>query len=243
MGIKRIAGRIGVGLGALAVAVSATAASAQGARNTSYTIPATATSTSPGRQIGDQLPTALVALTAPYVTAKAVEVRVPLRSIPVVSRVDFASGLSRLVLADGTSLTVPSSMASRLPVVNRNSGVSPLNTVYGNCGYSYIYIEKDSNNSGVYGWTGWNVNASVNGQSYYYGWGAEVVNTTYGRPILFQWEDPISENSWITSFYDIDGTGSYSANVVGIYPSLYGYVLGANGICTSAGARSYTVVS
>lgn len=191
------------------------------------------------------LPIAITSASVSASTARTLsETRVPLHFVNVSSISPLPSGLSRITLDNGVVLIVPTSVAAKIRLRDvRNSVSSPLNTAYGNCGYSYIYVEPDSNNSGVYGWTGFEVYASVIGEAYFYQWGALIQNITYDKQSTWiNWIDPTSSNSWIIGFYDVQGTGSYTAYVVGEYPSFTAYVFGTNGVCSSAGARSYTTV-
>ncbi|NNN15020.1 MAG: hypothetical protein HKL82_04075 [Acidimicrobiaceae bacterium] len=168
-------------------------------------------------------------------------IRVPLTQVGVTRVATVTDGMSQIYFANGTSAIVPSTVASGVRITG--GGITPQNTVYGSCGYSYIYVDPNSNNSGVSGFTGWDVYSSVIGQAYYFEWGSEIENTSFLRYTNFEWDDPINTNSWTTFFSVLDGAGSYSAFVVGGTPgSLNGYVFGTNGVCTSIGSRSYTVV-
>lgn len=166
---------------------------------------------------------------------------VQLQYVAVTKVTPIGSGNSEVVLANGSTTFIPTSVAAKLPV-DRHGAANPQKIVYGNCGDSYIQIQPNSNNSGVYGFTGWSVYPTVVGTPSYYQWGAELDNTTYSRGTLYQWEDPVSSDSWMTSFNDVKGAGSYTSFVVGIYPSLTAYVYGSNGVCASAGTRSATDV-
>ena len=176
--------------------------------------------------------------------SSARDIRVPLNFDSIVSRTELLHGITQLTLSNGNVITVPTKVASRLPLGSSGKSSNPLNTVYGSCGYAYIYIEPDSNNSGVYGWAGWNVYSSVIGQAFCYEWGVDVENTTYILSTQFEWDSSISENNWNTGFYAIYGLGDYTAVATQAFGQS-GYVFGTQGICSSAGplVRSYTVVS
>lgn len=154
----------------------------------------------------------------------------------------LGNGISDVSLSNGAIVRVPSFVGQEVPIVSNQMSNAPSNTAYGNCGYSEMYIMSNSNSSGIYGWTGFDVYSWVIGSAYYFQWGARVENTTFNRNAWFDWEDPINSTSWFTLFYLIDGAGDYAAYAVGLYPSSTGYVFGTNGVCSSAGARSYTEV-
>lgn len=155
-------------------------------------------------------------------------VAAPLTATTATAVNNLGNGTSDISFTNGQSITVPTSVASKVTI---HSGVSPDNTVYGNCGDSYLYIEKNGN-TGVWGYTGYDVTPSFIGAVYYFEWEVHSENTTYSRGQTNDWDGPTSADSWIQEFYDNDGAGAYESSVI------YGYVFGTNTVCYSGDPSS-----
>ncbi len=170
--------------------------------------------------------------------------QIPMYSVSATGITVEPSGSALVHLSNGAAVTVPISVAQRLiqdNLVNPNAGPTPDNTVYGTCGYSWVYISPDSNNSGVQGLTGFDVYSTVIGQAYYTEWAVSTQNTSFNRTQVDEWGEGVS-NYWEVSFYAILGLGIYDSSVVAPQGYPESVVFGTSGICYSTGPTDYGVL-
>ena len=171
----------------------------------------------------------------PAQAASSTSTSVPMTLVGVSNSVQLANGMSELTLSNGQEVTVPTTVASRVKISTPSNGVQPDTTITGDCGTSDIYIYANSNNSGITGVTGWDVNYQDVGTVYYFQWGVDTTNVTYNRSAQVDWDEDYAQQSWLGSFDDIQGTGHYHSEVIQSDGSP-GYVFGTTGVCESASA-------
>jgi hypothetical protein len=148
----------------------------------------------------------------------------PLTTTTATAVVNLGNGTSDVTFSNGQTIVLPTGVASKLVV--HASGVSPENTVYGNCGSSFLYLEPNSS-IGVWGYTGYQVLPSVIGEVFAYDWQVQSENATYDKFQTNQWDGPTSSYEWVADYYVSYGYGDYLSSVV------YGYVIGTSGVCYS----------
>jgi hypothetical protein len=126
--------------------------------------------------------------------------------------------------------------ARRNTVRANNSAVTPNNTIYGNCGYSYLYeLPLYTTGPGVYLFTGFDVNF----YAFYYSWSATVENFSNGAIGQFRRSGTLAgDTSWQGNQDYRFGHGGYFGRV---NPS-GSYAIGAFDVCTSAGPYDFVAV-
>lgn len=132
---------------------------------------------------------------------------------------------------------VPTALA-RMARVRRtpHRGAHAANTVYGDCGYSWIYEEPNSNHSGAIVKTGW---AVYHADVFSFGWFFAGENYTYHRSFYGEYGGEYSGSTWNNPFYQaLKGKGGYNG-AVSVFQS---YVIAAEGVCYSGGPATGTTV-
>ncbi len=171
-------------------------------------------------------------------------VQEPMYSVSTTGITIGPNGSALVHLSNGATVIVPISVAHRLikdNLVNPNAGPTPDNTVYGTCGYSWVYISPDSNDSGVQGLTGFDVYSTAIGQAYYTEWAVSTQNTSFNRTQFDEWGEGVT-NYWEATFYAILGLGIYDSSVVAPQGYPASVVFGTSGICYSTGPTDYGVL-
>lgn len=197
--------------------------------------------------LGAGLPAAGASTTVPTGATTQQMTLVGYQSIDVPS-----SGPATVTLTNGQELTVPNAIGLELQQTAKigstsasasSSSASPDNSVSGNCGTSWIYMNPNSNNSGVIISSGFEVIPSVLGDPISYNWEVNVYNSTYSRTRNPSWSGALTGYSWSVPDNPANdqyllGAGAYDGYV---YSS--SAALGTNGACYSGGPSTSTTVS
>ena len=155
-------------------------------------------------------------------------VAIPMTAAVATAVKNLGNGTSGLIYSNGQTITVPTSVASKVVV---HSGPTPDNTVYGNCGDSYLYLNKNGS-TGVWGYVGYDVFASSVGGVLSFEFAVSTDNTTYSIGQTNVWDGPTSKLSWIQDFYENAGPGLYESHVI------TGHVIGWKNTCFSGDPNS-----
>ncbi len=185
-------------------------------------------------------------------TPQEIAAGTPMTFVPITSVSVPASGAATVLLANGKSLSIPRATGSALSSAratsttasaartrrrSRQSGHAA-NYSYGDCGYSWIFEEPNSNHSGAIVNTGYDVYSEV-GEVYYFEWFFYGENYTYHRSFYEEYAGDPGTDFWNNPFYQaLKGKGGYNGHVA---PEV-SYVLGTNGACFSGGPSTGTTV-
>lgn len=170
--------------------------------------------------------------TAPSLPAGVVAV--PSITVFATAIANLGNGNSDVTFSNGQTVTLPTNEASQISV-HSNASPSPDNTVYGNCGDSYLYLEKNGD-AGVWGYTGYDVTPSVIGTVLSFYWEIHTENTSRNIGVTNLWDGLTSAYSWIQDYYVTEGLGNYESHVI------TGYVIGTKTTCYSGDPNSSNTI-
>ena len=167
-------------------------------------------------------PTSLSGSTGAGLPAGAIAV--PMTAAVATAVTNLGNGTSDVTYSNGQTITVATSVASQVSTYSSDSP-TPNNVVTGNCGYSWLYLAKNSVN-GVHGTTGYEVNTLV-GVPIAFEWAVhtEILQAAIGQ--TNSWGGATTLTYWFEGYTFNEGVATYSSRVFD------GYVIGTRSTCFS----------